>query len=191
MSSRIVVDRQINGKHWTVYENGTVYVKGYPIIDQNGKVSSGLHTATEIEIALALHKEALTIEIEDVLYEPPSIDPPEGRIWKKIGNEIGDWVAVDPNDNENSDSIPYEEEIKTQEILLEAAKEIYTRKFKFMPRGQVIANSHMEKLSNLVLELMCSRKNKAKILESIDKIDLVWEEFKTMMRDENLEWISK
>jgi hypothetical protein len=191
MSPRKVIDRQIDNKHWEAYENGSVYADGYLIIQSNGKVSSGTCTANDVEIALALHKEAPKIEIPDILYEPPSVEPPAGRVWRRTGNTICDWEAVDPNDDEISDGIPYEEEIQVQEILLAAAKEIYARKASIMSPNQVLANAHMEKLSSLVLELMCSKKDKIKIFELIEKINPVWEALKFTMYDENLNWVSK
>ena len=191
MSPRKVIDRQINSKHWEAYENGSVYAGGYLIIQANGKVSSGTYTASDIEIALALHKEAPKIEIPDILYEPPSIEPPVGRVWRRTGNMIGDWEAIDSSDNEVSDGIPGEEEILVQEILLAAAKEVYSRKINLMSPNQMLANAYMEKLSSLVLELMCSRKDKTKILELIEKINPVWEVLKLTMQDEDLNWINK
>ena len=187
MSPRKVIDRQINDKHWEAYEDGSVFLNGYSMISAGGRLTSEMYTISDIEIALTLRKEAPTIEIPDILYEPPSISPPEGRVWRRTGNRIDDWEAVDPNDDEVSDGIPCEFEIPVQEILLAAAKEIYSRQAKIMSPNQILA-SHMEKLSSLILELMCARKNKSKILELINKINPVWEVLKMSMQDENLEW---
>ena len=188
MSPRKVIDREICGKHWEAYEDGSVYVVGNIVISANGRIPSGVFYATDIEIALALHKAAPRIEIPNILYEPPSVTPPEGRIWERYGNNIFDWQLVDPTDDDLSESIPYEKEIPIQETLLAASKEIYSRQSNIMTPGQVLAIAHMEKLSSLVLELMCARKDKTKILDLINKINPLWEAFKLSMQDENLDW---